>query len=69
MASSLCAVAVVFTKAYGRILGPGLAALDPRLPGDIAERSPLAAAWRNLARELDRFIADGWPRREADNLI
>jgi hypothetical protein len=53
------AVAVLFTKAYGRILGPGLAALDPRLPGDIAKRSPLAAAWRNLARELDRFIADG----------
>ena len=53
------AVAVLFTKAYGRILGPGLAALDPRLPSDLATRSPLAAAWRNLARELDRFIADG----------
>jgi hypothetical protein len=53
------AVAVLFIKAYGRIPGPGLAALDPRLPGDIAKRSPLAAAWRNLARELDRFIADG----------
>jgi len=26
------AVAVLFTKAYGRILGPGLAALDPRCP-------------------------------------
>lgn len=53
------AVAVLFTKAYGRILGPGLAALDPRLPGDLAKRSPLAAAWRNLTRELDHFIADG----------
>jgi hypothetical protein len=53
------AVAVLFTKAYGRILGPGLAALDPRLPSDLAKRSPLAAAWRDLARELDRFISDG----------
>jgi hypothetical protein len=53
------AVAVLFTRACGRIPGPGLAALDPRLPGDLASRSPLAAAWRNLARELDRFISDG----------
>ncbi|HEX6527269.1 MAG TPA: hypothetical protein VF070_45760 [Streptosporangiaceae bacterium] len=53
------AVAVLFTKTYGRILGPGLAALDPRLPGDLASRSPLAAAWRNLVRELDRYITDG----------
>jgi hypothetical protein len=53
------AVAVLFTKAYGRILGPGLAALDPRLPGDIAKRSPLALAWKDLARQLDRFIDHG----------
>jgi hypothetical protein len=53
------AVAVLFTKAYGRILGPGLAALDPWLPDDLASRRPLAAAWRNLVRELDRFIGDG----------
>lgn len=52
-------VAVLFTKAYGRILGPGLADFDPRLPGELANRSPLAVAWRNLARELDRFIGDG----------
>ena len=38
------AVAVLFTKAYGRILGPGLAALDPQLPSDLAGRSPLALA-------------------------
>jgi hypothetical protein len=30
------AVAVLFTKAYGRILGPGLATLDPRLSSDLA---------------------------------
>ena len=53
------AVAVLFTKAYGRILGPGLAALDPQLPGDLAKRSPLALAWKDLARQLDRFIDDG----------
>jgi hypothetical protein len=50
------AVAVLFTKAYGRILGPGLAALDPQLPSDQARRSPLALAWKDLSKELDRFI-------------
>jgi hypothetical protein len=53
------AVAVLFTKAYGRILGPGLAALGPGLPGDLAKRSPLALAWRDLDRQLDRFIDHG----------
>lgn len=53
------AVAVLFTKAYGRILGPGLAAFDPQLPGDLARRSPLALAWKDLARQLDRFIDHG----------
>jgi hypothetical protein len=53
------AVAVLFTKAYGRILGPGLAALDPQLPGDLAKHSPLALAWKDLARQLDRFIDRG----------
>ena len=53
------AVAILFTKAYGRILGPGLAALDPQLPGDLARRSPLALAWKDLARQLDRFIDHG----------
>ncbi len=53
------AVAVLFTKAYGRILGPGLAALDPCLPGDITRRSPLARAWKQLTTQLDRFIGHG----------
>jgi len=52
-------VAVLFTKTYGRVLGPGLAVLDPALPADLAKRSPLATAWRSLDRELDRFITDG----------
>jgi hypothetical protein len=41
-------VAVLFTKAYGRVLTPGLAALDPRLPPHLATRTPLATAWRHL---------------------
>ena len=49
------AVAVLFTKAYGRIPGPGLALLDPPLPDDLAMPSP----WRSLTRELDRFVGDG----------
>ena len=49
-------VAVLFTKAYGRVLAPGLAVLDPRLPPDLARRSPLATAWRQLDRTLDNFI-------------
>lgn len=53
------AVAVLFTKAYGRVLAPGLASLDPQLPGDLARRSPLALAWKDLTRELNRFIDHG----------
>ena len=49
----------LFTKAYGRILGPGLAALDPRLPSDITRRSPLARTWKQLTTQLDQFIAHG----------
>lgn len=49
-------VAVLFTKAYGRVLAPGLTALDPRLPGEISARSPLATAWRRLDHALDDFI-------------
>ena len=48
-------VAVLFTKAYGRVLAPGLALVDPALPDDIARRSPLATAWRALDRTLDDF--------------
>ncbi len=50
-------VAVLFTKAHGRVLAPGLALLDPALPSDIAARSPLGQAWRRLDRALDDFIA------------
>jgi hypothetical protein len=52
-------VAVLFTKTYGRVLAPGLAAFDPKLPDHLARRSPLASAWRDLNRELDRHIDNG----------
>lgn len=54
-------VAVLFTKVYGRVLAPGLAALDPQLPTDLVERSELARAWRQLERRLDRFAENGSP--------
>ncbi len=52
-------VAVMFTKAHGRVLAPGLSFLDPGLPADIGKRHPLATAWRTLERELDHFIDTG----------
>ena len=48
-------VAVLFTKVYGRVLAPGLAELDPRLPTDLAHRSELAHAWRQLDQHLNQF--------------
>ena len=48
-------VAVLFTKVYGRVLAPGLAELDPRLPTDLANRGELARAWRQLDRRLNQF--------------
>jgi hypothetical protein len=49
-------VAVLFTKTYGRILAPGLSALDLRLPDDVAPRSEVGTAWRRFERALDGFI-------------
>lgn len=48
-------VAVLFTKVYGRVLAPGLAELDPRLPKDLAQRSELASAWRYFEQHLNQF--------------
>jgi hypothetical protein len=50
---------VLFTKTYGRVLTPGLANMDPRLPDDVARRSPLAVSWRQFNRTLDQFIDAG----------
>ena len=49
-------IAVFFTKTYTRILNPSLAELDPSLPDEIAQRSPLARAWRSYERALDARI-------------
>lgn len=53
------AIAVLFTKAYGRVLTPGLTALSATIPHDLAQRSPLATAWRRLDRALDQHITAG----------
>jgi hypothetical protein len=50
---------VLFTKAYGRVLTPGLTMLDPRLAEDIPKRSPLATTWRQFDHALDQFITEG----------
>jgi hypothetical protein len=49
-------VAVLFTKAHGRVLAPGLAVLDPALPPQLIGRTPLAVAWRRFDQALERFI-------------
>src|SRR5713101_5764189 len=49
-------VAVLFTKAHGRVLAPGLALLDPIIPAHLAQRSPLATAWRQLDLALNDFV-------------
>lgn len=49
-------VAVLFSKAYGRVLSPGFVMLDLALDPIIAVRSPLHLAWRQLNRTLDDFI-------------
>lgn len=51
-------VAVLFTKAHGRVLAPGLTWLHRALPAEISQRSPLAKAWRHLDETLDEVIAD-----------
>ena len=49
-------MAVLFTKAYGRVLAPGLTALDLRLPENISQRSPVATTWRRFHKALDEYL-------------
>ena len=49
-------VAVLFTKAYGRVLAPGLSALDFHLPDDVIERGPLSRTWHSFDKALDDFV-------------
>ena len=51
-------LAVFFAKTYARIVTPSLAELDPALPDEIAERTPLARSWRAFERALNDRIAD-----------
>jgi hypothetical protein len=49
-------LAVFLTKTYTRIVNPSLAELDPALPPQIAQRTPLAQAWRALEHAIDDKI-------------
>jgi hypothetical protein len=49
-------LAVFFTKTYTRIVNPSLAELDPALPDQIANRTPLASSWRSFEHALDDKI-------------
>lgn len=51
-------VAVLFTKTYGRVLAPGLSALDLSLPSDVIQRSKLSIAWRRFDLALDAFMQE-----------
>ena len=51
-------LAVFFAKTYSRVITPSLAELDPTLPSEIAERSPLARSWRAFEQALDDRITD-----------
>jgi hypothetical protein len=49
-------VAVLFVKTQDRILAPGLAMLDLRLPDDAAPSRGVAGSWKTFNLELDRFL-------------
>jgi hypothetical protein len=51
-------LAVFFAKTYSRVVTPSLAELDPTLPTEIAERSPLTRSWRAYEHALQARIAD-----------
>jgi hypothetical protein len=51
-------LAFFFAKTYSRVITPSLAELDPTLPTEIAQRSPLARSWRAFEHALDDRIAD-----------
>jgi len=51
-------LAVFLTKTYTRIVNPSLAELDPALPADIADRTPLAKTWRAFQRAIDDRIEE-----------
>ena len=50
-------IAIFFMKTYTRILNPALTELDPTLSDHIAQRSPLARAWRAFEQALQSRVA------------
>jgi hypothetical protein len=51
-------LAVFFSKTYARIVCPSLAELDPKLPSEVARRTPLGRPWREFERALEQRITD-----------
>ena len=49
-------LAVFFSKTSTRIVNPALAQLDPALPTEIANRSPLASSWGAFERAIENII-------------
>ncbi|HEY2596751.1 MAG TPA: hypothetical protein VGK33_22885, partial [Chloroflexota bacterium] len=49
-------LAVFFSKTYARIVCPTLADLDPNLPPEIAQRTPIARAWHDYEHALRERI-------------
>jgi hypothetical protein len=49
-------VAVLLTKTYGRILAPGLRALDSPPPEEVMAGNHLCTAWRCFEKALDDFM-------------
>ena len=51
-------LAVFLTKTYTRIVNPSLAELDSALPAEVAQRTPLATAWRAFEPAIDDRIQE-----------
>ena len=56
-------VAVLFNKTYGRILAPGLSALDPHLLEEVVTPNPLSTSWRCFEESSRRLYAGAIGRR------
>jgi hypothetical protein len=59
-------VAELFTKTYGRVLGPGLVALNLSLPADLAKRSPWLPPGATSTAPWTPSSITGWPPRDAE---
>ena len=57
-------LAMFFYQIYTRIVTPSLGYLDPAVPAQVSIRAPVAQAWRDLDRALDKLIDDSGLRLE-----